>query len=62
MLAAFSARSCPPRSSAARLLLVPGLREPQPPTAAVAAASAPVRVWGLLGPSRASAPAPRTDA
>lgn len=62
MLGAFSARSHPPPSSAARLFSVPRLWKSQPPAAAVAAASARVRVWGLLGPSRASAPAPRTDA
>lgn len=59
MLGAFSARSHPPPSSAARLFSVPRLWKSQPPAAA---ASARVLVWGLLGPSRASAPAPRTDA
>ncbi|XP_044904582.1 uncharacterized protein LOC123382746 [Felis catus] len=72
MLGAFVARSCPSPAPAARLLLlllrlfVPGLREPQLPAAAAAAAAsasaAPLWVWGLLGLSRASAPAPRTDA
>lgn len=68
MLGAFVARSCPSPAPAARLLLlllglfVPGLREPQLPAAAASASAAPLWVWGLLGLSRASAPAPRTDA
>lgn len=39
-----------------------GLREPQLPAAAAAAAASPLWVWGLLGLSQASAPAPRRDA
>lgn len=70
MLRAFVARSCPSPAPAARLLLlllrlfVPGLREPQLPAAAAAASAsaAPLWVWGLLGLSRASAPALSTDA
>ncbi|XP_006747832.1 cyclin-dependent kinase 1-like [Leptonychotes weddellii] len=71
MLGAFVARSCPSPAPAACLLLlllrlfVPGLREPQRPAAAASAASASAAqlwVWGLLGLSRASAPALSTDA
>lgn len=74
MPGAFVARSCLSPAPAARLLLlllrlfVPGLREPQLPaatvtTAAAASASAaPLWVWGLVGLSRASAPALSTDA